>query len=65
MAMTRRVDSRSTAGQLPGLTELVDRGVLVPARRQLSDVLAAHPPVKLEDAQATSRALDEQRRERA
>lgn len=65
MAMARRVDSRNAAGQLPGLTELVDRGVLVPAGRRLSEVLAAHPPVKLADAQATSRALDEQRRERA
>jgi hypothetical protein len=60
--MTRRVDPRSASGQLPELSQLVDRGMLVPARRRLSEVLAAHPPVKLKGAQATSRALDEQPR---
>jgi hypothetical protein len=62
-AMARRADSPAT--EVPGLAELVDRGIVVPATRRLSDVLAEHPPVKLDDAQATGRALDEQRSDRA
>jgi hypothetical protein len=60
--MARRAKS---SADVPGLTELVDRGVLLPATRRLSEVLAAHAPVKLADSQAGSRALDEQRSERA
>jgi hypothetical protein len=44
---------------------LVDNGVLLPATRRLSEVLAAHTPMKLADPKAGSRALDEQRSERA
>jgi hypothetical protein len=62
-AMARRADSPAT--EVPGLAELVDRGIVVPATRRLSVVLAEHPPVKLDDAQATARALDEQRSDRA
>jgi hypothetical protein len=44
---------------------LIERGTLIPARRRLSEVLAAHPPLKLERSQVpTTRALDEQRRDR-
>jgi hypothetical protein len=44
---------------------LIERGTLIPARRRLSDVLAAHAPFKLEQQPVTSaRALDEQRRDR-
>jgi hypothetical protein len=60
--MARRAHSDAT--EVPGVAELVARGVLVPATQRLSDVLAEHPPVKLDDAQAAARALDEQRSER-
>lgn len=63
--MARPAKSHGSSADLPGLTELVDRGVLLPATRRLSEVLAAHAPVKLSDPQAGSRALDEQRSERA
>jgi hypothetical protein len=44
---------------------LIERGTLIPARRRLAEVLAAHPPLKLERSQVTTtRALDEQRRDR-
>jgi hypothetical protein len=44
---------------------LIECGTLISARRRLSEVLAAHPPLKLEQRQAaTGRALDEQRRDR-
>lgn len=62
-AMARRADNHTT--DVPGMAELVDRGVIVPATRRLSDVLAEHPPVKLNDAQAATRALEEQRSDRA
>ncbi len=62
-AMARRIDSSVT--EVPGLAELVERGVVQPASRRLVDVLAAHPPVKLDDPHATARALDEQRSDRA
>jgi hypothetical protein len=62
-AMARRTESSVT--EVPGLAELVERGVVLPASRRLADVLAAHPPVRLDDPQATARALDEQRSERA
>jgi hypothetical protein len=61
--MARRVESPLT--EVPGLAELVERGVVLPASRRLADVLAAHPPVRLDDPQATARALDEQRADRA
>jgi hypothetical protein len=61
--MARRTDSHVT--EVPGLADLVDRGVVVAPTRRLSVVLAERPPVKLDDAQASSRALDEQRSERA
>jgi hypothetical protein len=63
MAMARRADSHDP--EVPGLAELVDRGIVVPATRRLSDVLAEHPPVTLGDEQAVVGALDEQRVERA
>jgi hypothetical protein len=48
-----------------GVAELIERGTLIPARRRLSEVLAAHPPRKIEQSQAgTARALAEQRRDR-
>jgi hypothetical protein len=62
-AMARRIESSVT--EVPGLAELVERGVVLPASRRLVDVLAAHPPVRLDDPQATARALDEQRSDRA
>jgi hypothetical protein len=44
---------------------LIECGTLIPARRRLSEVLAAHPPLKLERSQGTAaRALDEQRQDR-
>lgn len=61
--MARRIDSH--ASEVPGLAELVDRGVVTPPTLRLSDVLVEHPPLRLDDTQATSRALDEQRSERA
>ncbi len=61
--MARRTESSVT--EVPGLAELVERGVVLPASRRLADVLAAHPPVRLDDPQATARALDEQRSDRA
>lgn len=63
LGVPRRADSH--VNDVPGLSELVDRGVVTPAARSLSDVLAEHPPLKLDDAQPTARALDEQRSERA
>ena len=62
-AMARRIESSLT--EVPGLAELVERGVVLSASRRLADVLAAHPPVRLDDPQATARALDEQRSDRA
>ena len=62
-AMARRIDSH--ASEAPGLAELVDHGAVTPPISRLPDVLAEHPPLNLDDAQATSRALDEQRSERA
>jgi hypothetical protein len=48
-----------------GVAALIERGTLIPARRCLSEVLAAHPPLKLERRQVTTaQALDEQRRDR-
>jgi hypothetical protein len=48
-----------------GVAALIERGTLIPARRILSEVLATHPPLKLERSQVTAaRALDEQRRDR-
>jgi hypothetical protein len=57
MAASRENDRGST--DVPGLAELVDLGVLLPATRRLSEVLAVHGPVKLPDSQAGSRVLDE------
>jgi hypothetical protein len=63
--MANRAKSHGSSADVPGLTELIDRGVVVPASRRLSEVLAAHAPVKVSDPQAGARALDEQRSERA
>jgi hypothetical protein len=63
--MARRAKAHGGSADVPGLTELVDRGIILPATRRLSEVLAAHTPVKLSDPKAGSRALDEQRSERA
>jgi hypothetical protein len=63
--MAGRAKSQGSSADVPGLAELVDRGVVVPAARRLSEVLAAHVPVKLADPRAGVRALDEQRGERA
>jgi hypothetical protein len=49
----------------PGLEELIERGVLLPASRRLADVLAAHPPLKLDQPAATAHALAEPRATRA
>ena len=62
MAAPRENHQGST--DVPGLDELVDQGVLLPATRRLSEVLAVHGPVKLSDSQAGSRVLNEQRIER-
>jgi hypothetical protein len=44
---------------------LIECGTLIPACRRLSEVLAAHPPLKLERSPVTTaRALGEQRRDR-
>jgi hypothetical protein len=48
-----------------GLQNLVEAGVLIPATRRITEVLAARPPLKIDDAQATAAAIDEQRAERA
>jgi hypothetical protein len=50
---------------VPGLQDLVEAGVLIPASRRMSEVLDSHPPPKIEDEQATTSAVDEQRAERA
>jgi hypothetical protein len=63
--MARSTTSQGSSADVPGLTELVDRGVVVPATRRLSEVLAAHAAVKAADPRAGARALDEQRSERA
>jgi len=34
-----------------GVAALIECGTLIPARRRLSEVLAAHPPLKLERSQ--------------
>jgi hypothetical protein len=48
-----------------GVAALIECGTLIAARRRLSEVLAAHPPLKLEQRPMTAaRALDEQRRDR-
>jgi hypothetical protein len=48
-----------------GLQNLVEAGVLIPATRRLAEVLAARPPLKIENAPATISVIDEQRAERA
>ena len=48
-------------GAVPGLQEVVEAGVLVPAIRRMSEVLDSYPPLKIEDEQATTLAVDEQR----
>jgi hypothetical protein len=63
--MARHAKSRGRSTDVPGMSELVDRGVLVPATRRLSEVLAAHAPIKPSVPNAGSRALDDQRSERA
>jgi hypothetical protein len=50
---------------VPGLRKLVERGVVVPASRRLSQALAAQPSLRIEDAQAKTSVLDRQRAERA
>ncbi|MCW2992904.1 MAG: hypothetical protein JWQ18_399 [Conexibacter sp.] len=36
------------------MAALIERGTLIPARRRLSEVLAAHPPLKLERSPVTT-----------
>jgi hypothetical protein len=52
------------ATEVPGLAELIDRGIVVPATRRGSDVLVEHPPVKRGDEQALVGGMEEQRIER-
>jgi hypothetical protein len=71
--MEPRDDARQTAADRPDggpgdvaeLPHLVEAGVLIPATRRLAEVLAARPPLKIENASATISAIDEQRVERA
>jgi hypothetical protein len=46
-------------GDVPGLHDLVEAGVLIPATRRVTEVIAARPPLKIENAQATKSAIDE------
>jgi hypothetical protein len=62
--MESRGDKRDDGrDDVPGLQDLVEAGVLIPAPRRLTEVLAARPPLKIENAQATS-VIDDQRSER-
>jgi hypothetical protein len=64
--MEPRGDKRDGGrGVVPGLQDLVEAGVLIPATRRLTEVLADRPPLKIENAPATISAVDEQRAERA
>jgi hypothetical protein len=69
--MEPRDDGRQTAGDRPDggpgdVAELLhlEAGVLIPATRRLSKVLAARPPLKIANASATISVIDEQRAER-
>jgi hypothetical protein len=64
--MESRGDGRDDGrGDVPGLHALIEAGVLVPATRRLTEVLATRAPLQVEGAQATISALDEQRADRA
>jgi hypothetical protein len=52
-------------GNAPGLQDLVEAGLLIPATRRMAEVLQSRPLLKVEGERATMSALDEQRAERA
>jgi hypothetical protein len=52
-------------GNLRGLQDLIEAGVLIPATRRMTEVLDCRPPLKIEGEQASMPTLDEQRAERA
>lgn len=52
-------------GNVPGLQDLVEAGLLIPATRRMTEVLQSRPLLTVDDERATMSALDEQRAERA